>query len=69
MSLDLSWQVLPPNLARAVRLQCLTVAEATSLWDHHMQAPLGPSLLPPHLWPAAERLWLLEVQLQNPRQH
>ena len=67
--IDLTWKILPPNLARAVRLQCLTVAEAASLWDHNMQAPMGCSLLPPRLWQAAQKLWLLETSPASLHQH
>ena len=69
-SVDLTWQHLPPNLLTAVQRGHLQLWEAAGLMDCGLLTPEGEYRpLPPVLWAAAEKLWLLECRPTNRRQH
>lgn len=70
MPSDQTWQFLPHNLQRALQLQYLTLTEAAGLWDCSLQTlPDEIRPLHPDLWPAARKLYLMQVQPPTPRQH
>lgn len=56
------WRQLAPNLRRAVLARVLTTSEALAIQRHSRPGLVSP--LPRHLWPAAQRLYLLEFRPQ-----
>lgn len=63
---SLTWQFLPQYLLEPVMQQHLTLAEASEIWDHSLVATEEEwEVLPPHLWSAAERLMLLEMEISE----
>ena len=70
MPTDLTWQYLPPNLLTAVQQGHLFLWEAVGLMDCGLLTPEGEYRpLPPILWPAAEKLCLLESLPPSLHQH
>ena len=66
---SLTWQYLPEWLQAPLLLGVLSLAEAAELWDHSLVgAELEWCPLPTHLFPAAERLFLLECE-PSPTRH
>ena len=68
MSTSLTWQELPEWLQEPVIRGHLSLAEAAELWDYSLTGTEAYNPLPPHLFPAAERLCLLEMEA-SPTQH
>ena len=66
---SLTYSQLPDNLLEAVLMGALTLPEAAELWDNWLLTPdnsVRP--LPPHLWPAVQRLNLLGLEVDSPDQ-
>ena len=61
MQTSQTWQYLPHWLQWPVFLGVLSLAEAAELWDHTLLSTQEWEPLPPHLFSAAERLFLLEA--------
>lgn len=66
---NLTYQLLPQWLLKPVLQRHLSLVEATELWDHYLAGEGEYCLLPAHLWPAAQRLYLAECRPANRRQH
>ena len=65
---SLTYQSRPEWLLDPLMQGVLTVAEASQLWDCWLLTPPGEeSSLPRNLWPAAERMFLLEMEAQPTR--
>lgn len=68
MSLSLTYQQLPESLLQPVLDGHLTLAEATWLFDEWLLTPEGEIReLPEPLWPVAQRLHLLEMEVEPTR--
>ena len=65
---SLTYQHLPRWLQEPVIQGHLSLAEAAELWDYSLTGTEAYNPLPPHLFPAAERLCLLEMEA-SPTQH
>jgi len=68
MSTSATWQYLPAWLQEPLLNGHLTLAEASEMWDHQLMATSGFNPLPKHLFPAAERLHLLQLEV-SPTAH
>jgi hypothetical protein len=62
MSNSLTWQKLPEWLLEPVMQGHLLLWEAAWLWGHCLMQTEEFSPLPPQLFPAAEKLALLEME-------
>ena len=59
---SLSYSLLPPWLMEPVMQGNLPLLAALELWDLWLLTPPGQETeIPPHLFPAIEALWLLEL--------
>lgn len=65
MSLSLTWTELPTWLYQPVMEGALSLVEAAEIWDHCLMQTEEVSLLPPRLFPAAERLTLWALDLKG----
>lgn len=64
MSHSLTWMELPPELLQPVLDGHLMLWEASWLWDEWLMTPRNSSrTLPPELWPAADKLTLLALDV------
>ena len=68
MSLSATWTVLPEWLQKPLMAQVISLVEASELFDLTLQQTDEWQTLPPHLFPAAERLALWEMDA-DPTQH
>ena len=64
---NLTYKELPDNLLTAMLAGALTLPEATGIWEEGLMADGEMRVLPPHLWPAAQRLHLFEMDLSQRR--
>jgi hypothetical protein len=68
VSLSATWQELPPNLLQAVLDGHLLIWEAAWLWEEWLLTPEGEMrTLPEPLWPVAQRLHLMEMEVEPTR--
>ena len=65
---SLTWQQLPQWLLSPVMDGHLTLAEAAEIWDNSLTGTSEFNPLPKHLFLAAERLYLVEIET-SPTRH
>ena len=65
---SLTWQFLPPWLQDPLLAGVVTQAEAAELWDLVLRSDGQRMRLPAHLLPAANRVFLFNVQV-GPTRH
>lgn len=63
MSTSLSWTELPEWLLEPLMFEVIKLHEAVQIWDCVLMEPGETASLPPHLWPAAARLHLWEMDV------
>lgn len=68
MSLSLTYQHLPEWLLEPLMAEVVKAHEAAEIWDCLLLEPGEVTILPRHLFPAAERLALWEMEA-DPTQH
>ena len=62
-------EMLPQFLKEPLQLGVLSLEEALALFDEMLKTPDGQlRQLPEHLWPAAQRLYLHEMEREDSQQ-